>query len=128
MGTNRSISISLPNNVNFSRTAEGRLASTIHRLNNGPGASTAEKVKACTGEQLSGRTRKGLKSMDRADEYQKEYRKRTSTVRRKLMQKGTDLRQHTEYKEKHSAKSDYCKGQLDPKPSTSSDIDHPYSH
>ena len=35
--SNDSLSVSLPKNVNFSRTMPGRASSTIHRLNNGPG-------------------------------------------------------------------------------------------
>ena len=34
--SNRLLSVSLPKNVNFSKTMPGRASSTIHRLNNGP--------------------------------------------------------------------------------------------
>jgi len=41
---NRSLSVSLPKNVNFSRNMSGRASSTIHRLNNLKGRSMQMKV------------------------------------------------------------------------------------
>lgn len=40
---NRSLSVSLPKNVNFSRNLPGRVASTIHSVNNTTGKSTIIK-------------------------------------------------------------------------------------
>jgi hypothetical protein len=42
---NRSISVSVPKNVNYSRNFEARVHSTIHRLNNRLGSSLKTKVK-----------------------------------------------------------------------------------
>ena len=41
---NRSLSVSLPKNNDFSRNVHGRLHSTIHRLNNGIAVSAEEKL------------------------------------------------------------------------------------
>ncbi len=60
---NRSLSVSLPKNVNYSRNMTGRASSTIHRLNNGPGTSTMLKC-ADTGVDLCPRVRRSLRQMD----------------------------------------------------------------
>ena len=127
---NRSISVSLPKNNDFGRNAEGRLASTIHRLNNGV-ADSAERKLNEVGVNLSEDTRHSLRQMQREKEYQKEYSKRPDTVKHSLLSKGRALREHLEYRKTNSARSDYKKGQLDPSgPSTStakgSNTDHSY--
>lgn len=124
---NRAISVSLPKNVNYSRNVHGRLASTVHRLNNGLAESASEKLK-CVGVQLSPRTKSALKSMERAENYHKEYSVKEETVKRKLSMKGRDISEHIAYRKEHSVKCDYRKGQLDPVPSKcSSNSEHSYA-
>ena len=77
---NRSLSISLPKNVNFSRNMIGRASSTIHRLNNGPGTSAIDKC-SNSGITLSSRSVRALKQMDREASYQQEYQKRPDVVK-----------------------------------------------
>ena len=123
---NRSLSVSLPKNVNFSRNYMGRASSTIHRLNNGPGTSAIEKTE-CVGVHLSAGAVRALHEMDDESKYQKNYNKDSAVVKRKLLQQGEHIGRYIKAKASMKDKSDYRKGQLDPKPSTSQDRDHSYS-
>lgn len=126
---NRSISVSLPKNVNYSRNMDGRLASTVLRLNNGLADSTEKKLKSF-GVELSGASKKALKQMQHEEEYHKAYAKRPQTLRRNLVNRARQISDHNKYKHKHpSASSDYCKGQLDPVTQSKGDNsdDHAYS-
>jgi hypothetical protein len=125
---NRSISVSLPKNVNYSRNVHGRLSSTIHRLNNGLCNSAVEKL-SCMGVTLSPKPLRSLKKMEQEQEYQKSYAKRPETVKRRLLCKGQQLREHLKYKKTNKTTSDYSKGCLDPVPSTSrgGNCEHSYS-
>lgn len=122
---NRSLSVSLPKNVNFSRNYIGRASSTIHRLNNGPGTSAIEKNK-CLGVHLSPGAERALRQMDDEAEYQKKYHKDSAVVKRRLLQQGEKISGYIKAKSSLKDKSDYSKGQLDPRPSTSKDCDHSY--
>jgi hypothetical protein len=121
---NRSLSVSLPKNVNYSRNMAGRASSTIHRLNNGPGTSTMLKC-ADTGFDLCPRVRRSLRQMDAESEYQKNYQKMPAVAKRHLKQHGGKISDLLEYKRTHETDSDYHKGQLDVVPSSS---EHSYSH
>ena len=76
---NRSVSVSLPKNVNFSRNMEGRAYSAIHKLNNDPGTSTIQKCEN-SGVKLSARVKRSLISMDKKAEYERIYSKKTDPV------------------------------------------------
>ncbi len=112
--SNRStcINVSLPKNVNYSRNMVGRASSTIHRLNNGPGASAITKC-ANSGVILSSRAAHSLHQIDRESAYQKEYQNKPTTVKRKLLQHGSKIVAHRRVKADAKLKSDYRKGQLD---------------
>jgi len=113
---NRSISVSLPKNVNFSRNAMGRLSSTILRNNMGIAESTVQKAKIL-GVSLSSRTRRSLKQIDTESQHHKTYQTRSDVKRRNLLSRGRRYYEHSKYRQtKHSASSaGYRKGQLDPK-------------
>ena len=117
---NRSISVSLPKNVNYSKNMEGRLASTVLRLNNGQAKST-EKILAEFGVELSDDSKKSLEQIQHEQEYHKTYAKTPTTLKRTLKNKGRYLNEHLQFKKRHSATSDYKKGQLDPKGDKSDD-------
>lgn len=126
---NRSISVSLPKNVNYSRNMEGRLASTVMRLNNGIADSTEKKLKTF-GMQLSARSKKALRQIQHEDEYQREYATRPQTVKRSVMNRARQMTDHLSYKLTHSSglHHAYSKGQLDPVPQSKGDNsgDHTY--
>ena len=61
---NRSLSVSLPKNVNYGRNAIGRLSSAILRSNLGIEVSTQEKAKVY-GVTFSPKTKKALQQLDR---------------------------------------------------------------
>ena len=124
---NRALSVSLPKNVNFSATMEGRASSAIHRVNNDPGTSTVKKCESL-GIELSTRTKRALRSIDVVAEYTREYATRSKVVKHKLIQQSNKIQDHLEYKRVSKTKSDYKKGQLDMAPSTSGlETDHTYS-
>lgn len=114
---NRSLSVSMPKNVNFSRNVYGRTSSTIHRVNNGTGLSVYLKCKKL-GVNLSHRSKKALEGIDREEKCAKEYAKCSSVVKHKLNNNARRIREHIKYRSKHHAQiSDYKKGL----------VDHPYS-
>lgn len=125
---NRAISVSLPKNNDFSRNIHGRLSSTIHRLNNGLADSLVAKLDR-VGVRLSKKTSQSLHQMQREETYQRHYSKKPDTIKRKLQSKGRQLQEHLKFKKTHTVQSDYRRGQLDPKPSTSKgdNSDHAYS-
>jgi len=65
---NRSISVSLSKNVNFSRNVTWCIASTIHRCNHGV-QDSAERKLAAVGVQLLPRTKSALEGMQKAKSY-----------------------------------------------------------
>ncbi len=99
--TNRSLSVSLPKNVNYPRTMIGRASSTIHRINNGPGTSTIAKCQH-TGVELSARVRHSLHQMDKETEYHKRYVKRPQVCKNQLLQYGNKIAEHLKYRESHA--------------------------
>ena len=121
---NRSLSVSLQKNVNFSRNMEGRAYSTIHKLNNDPGTSTIQKCEN-SGVKLSARVKRSLISMDKEAEYERIYIEKTDAVKHKLVRQSRAIQEHTAYKMNSKVKEDYRKGQLDPVPSISG-TDHNY--
>lgn len=119
---NRALSVSLPKNVNFSATMEGRGSSAIHRINNNPGTSAMKKCENA-GVELSSRAKRALSALDRDADYHRNYSKRSEVVKHKLILHSNKIQEHSEFKQTNSVKSDYRKGQLDP----ASRTDHAYS-
>lgn len=110
---NKSISVSLPKNVNYTRNFEARVHSTIHRLNNKLGESLKAKVKHLGGE-LSRRTLKSLHQMEKDNIYHRLYKKRPATRRRILERHGNMIQAHLKYRMLASRRnSDYRKSHLD---------------
>lgn len=122
---NRSFSVSLPKNVNYSRNVYGRVASTVHRLNNPVGESVIKKMEH-VGVALSPRTKRGLYSIQRQATYQKQYAKHQLTVKRRLLNKGRHLHEYLRTKTEKTKSVEYRKGLLDPVPDLTKG-DHSYS-
>ena len=113
-GINRGISASLPKNVNFSRTAKGRLSSAVDRMNWGAGESLHRKLEAC-GSPVTrgGRVAVAVHGIQKTAEYDKERYKKSDVRYRKASQRFRAIRDH--YRTKAERKV-YEKHQLDPKP------------
>ena len=109
---NRSLSVSLPKNVNFSRNVFGRASSTIHRRNNGTGKSVEMKCEQL-GCNLSMRSRKALQGIDREEKCAKDYVKCPSSVKQRMENQARRIREHVKYRSKHLKFTDYKKGHLD---------------
>lgn len=125
---NRAMSVSLPKNVNYSRNVYGRVASTVHRLNNKVANSTVSKLRHF-GVSVSPKTKRSLDAMQKQDTYNKAYVKSKAGVKRQTIRRGQQIRDHIQSKKSSAVKGDYRKGQLDPVPSTSKggNCDHTYS-
>ena len=78
---NRALSVSLPKNVNFSATMEGRASSAIHRINNDPGTSSIKECESA-GIELSTRAKRALRSFDVEAEYSRDYATRSEIMLR----------------------------------------------
>ena len=81
---NRALSVSLPKNVNFSATMDGRGSSAIHRVNNDAGTSTVKKCKN-SGIELSSRIKRALTAADRDADYHRNYAKRPELLNINLL-------------------------------------------
>ena len=121
--SNRGLSASLPKNVTFSRNANGRAHSAVHRMNNGVGESTMSKIES-VGGHLSPRAKRTLQQMQNEGEYQRNYKKQSSTKQRQMTSRARQLKEHFKYK---GRQSDYRKGQLDPRPNIPLEGDHCYA-
>ncbi|KAK6183353.1 hypothetical protein SNE40_010853 [Patella caerulea] len=109
---NRSLSVSLPNNVNYGRNAMGRLSSTILRNNIGIKGSTEGKANYL-GAKLSSKTRHSLTRMENERKYYSQYKNRPAVKKRNLFTRGRKLYSFAKYKQSHSVESGYKEGQLD---------------
>ncbi|XP_074648731.1 uncharacterized protein LOC141904118 [Tubulanus polymorphus] len=116
---NRSISVSLPKNVNYARNSAGRLASTIHRLNNA-GANSAAKKLVFVGASVhpSSGAGKTLKQIERESLYHRTRQNQNTHDRMAIRSKLRSWRNHFHYKRNRS-EDEYRKGMLDPQPNTS---------
>ena len=94
---NRSLSVSLPKNVNYGRNAIGRLSSAILRSNLGIEVSTQEKAKVY-GVTFSPKTKKALQQLDRESKHHKTYQSRPEVKRRALLSRGRTIYEHSRYK------------------------------
>ena len=106
-------SASLPKNNDFARNMEGRLHSFIHRSNNLPGTSSAQKCEHL-GIQVSESTQQLLNKMDDKSKYHKNYAKRPDVNKRRQKDIAQKVYEHRRFKETHKTGTDYRKGQLDP--------------
>ena len=103
---NRSISVSLPKNMNYSKHFEARVHSTIYKLNNRLGSSLKAKVTHLKG-QLSSRTLRSLDTMDKCCTYHQLYQKHPQTRQCLLARWGQLIQAHLEYRtEQGNRKSD----------------------
>ena len=113
---NRGISSSLPKNVKFSRNAAPRIASAIHRLNNGLAESTHKKLEGL-GCPLTrgGGAAASLKAMEKGKEFDKIYKKTRKFKQRQF--KCRLARAKNYYQQKRDStlqrKHAYKRGQLD---------------
>lgn len=116
---NRSLSASLPKNVNFSRNAKARAYASVCRLNKGKGKSVNDNLEV-VGCPVSkgGRVAKSLIQIQKLHRY---FKNRSQSKRAMKQRTKRMLCQMDDYlKSKQDPQySDYCKGQLDP------DIDLP---
>lgn len=116
---NRSVSATMPKNVNWSRTGRGRMLATCDRINKGVGESLLYKLEV-VGAPISkgGAVARAVRQLQNDTQYQKAYRKRADVRRRKTQTKFAQRRQHHHAKVARKARDNrgqYLKGQLDPK-------------
>lgn len=116
---NRSLSASLPKNVNWARTGRGRMLATCDRINKGIGESLLHKLEV-VGAPISrgGRVARAIQQMQHECQYNKAYRKRKDVRRRRLQAAFTQRREHNRVKmarKNADTRGAYLKGQLDPK-------------
>lgn len=116
---NRSLSVSLPKNVNFSRAGRNRMHATVHRMNHGPGESCLLKLEAvgCPPAQGSKAARFWARQQQEwvnAREYQRSRTRKQHRVQ-------SCRRQRAEHYVAKAARKTrvYKKFELDPKPQTS---------
>ena len=114
---NRSLNANCPKNVKYSRSATHRMASTVHKINNGPGLSTRQKLEHCGVKVVKGSaTDRYLNECDKRKKYQQNYVHRSSVKRRRhtarCQRYGRYYKKMEKRKDKHC--DEYRKGQLDP--------------
>ncbi len=117
---NRSLSASLPKNVNFSRTGKGRMLATCHRVNEGIGNSFLMKMEYVGAPvPRCSRPAQALRRMQEEETYRREYRKRAAVIKRRVTAKYRQYREHTAAKKSKAGKAEkterYLKCQLDPR-------------
>ena len=113
---NRSLTASLPKNVNFSRTSKGRMLATCHRVIEGIGNSFLKKLE-CVGAPVprGSRPARALRRMQEEETYKKAYRKRAAVRKCSVNSKYRQHREHTAAKKSRQGQTGrYLKGQLDP--------------
>ena len=85
---NRSLSATLPKNVNFSRTVTGRACAAIYRLNYGAGASILRKLESNKAPiSKGGRVARTTRQIQREALYHRTYMRRRSVRMRLLSNK-----------------------------------------
>ena len=114
----RSVSVSLPKNVNFSRNFQSRVHSTAHRLNLGQGESLLTKLEYVNAQpSKGGAVAKSISSIQRASRYHREYKSRPSVKERKKKSKDRQIKEYLKVKlfDKNKMHT-YSKAQLHRKP------------
>jgi hypothetical protein len=111
---NRSISASLPKNVNFARNGPARALASVSRVNKGTGKAIIDSLEV-VGSAITkgGGAAKAIHGLQKTSRY---HKKRSQSCRAKSQRK---KRTQTQMKAFLKAKAerltaDYCKGQLDP--------------
>lgn len=108
---NRGISKSLPKNITYSRNAAGRLASSVLRMNDGPGLSSVKKLQYLgVDPSRSSTCTLQLEKLQREHVKRKHHQKRAKT---KLARCKSANRRWARYLKNKKAKPNYRKGQLD---------------
>ena len=122
---NRSLSSTLPKNVNFSRNVTGRACAAIDRLNYGAGTSTLRKLELNNAPitiSKGGSVARATRQIQREALYHRTYMYRRSVVRRLLYNKRKRFdairaarrrREATAQTRADARKRGYRKGQLD---------------
>ena len=118
---NRSVSVSLPKNVNFSRNFSARVHSTAHRINLGTGDSLIQKLEF-VGAPISkgGAVAKSVAGMQVQSQYHKKYSKRKDVKKRCSKSKDNEIKEYLKVKLfKKNPIHTYAKAQLHRKPKSS---------
>lgn len=117
-GVNRSLSTSLPKNVNFSRNARARMLATCDRINKGIGESLLHKLEV-VGAPISkgGRVARAVRQMQQEEDYLKAYKKSAKARKKHVQAKYRQRREvhNAKATRKQQTRGKYVKGQLDPK-------------
>ena len=119
-GSHRAVNVSLPKFQNYSRNAEGRLDNVILTINNTAGESVQKKVEHLGGT-LCDDVKRTLNQINHEEKYQRTYQYKPEVKKKSLERYGRRLKEHVD----KSRKSDYRRGQLDPKVPPQSMGDNP---
>lgn len=116
---NRSLSATMPKNVNWARTGRGRMLATCDRINKGIGESLLYKLEVVGAPVTKGgAVARAVRQLQHEGEYKKQYRKRADVRRRQTQARFTQRREHHAAKMARKSCRDsrgaYLKGQLDP--------------
>ena len=111
---NRSLSASLPKNVNFSRNAKARALASVCRLNKGKGKSIIDSLEI-VGSPVSkgGRVAKSFNQLQRVCKYYKARSQSKKAMGQRTMRMLNQMNEFLNSKQDPQS-SDYYKGQLDP--------------
>lgn len=116
---NRSLSASMPKNVNFSATGRGRMLATVDRINKGVGESLHYKLEVVGAPVAKGgAVAQSIRQLQREVDYKKEYAKRAQVKKRQVRIKFKQREEHHRAKTARKARDnrgEYIKAQLDPK-------------
>ena len=111
---NRSLSASLPKNVNFSRNAKARALASVCRLNKGKGKSIIDSLEV-VGSPVSkgGRVAKSFNQLQKICKYYKTRSQSKKVIAQRTKRMLSQMHEFLNAKQDPQS-SDYCKGQLDP--------------
>ena len=114
---NRSLSASLPKNVNWSRTGRGRMLATCDRINKGIGESLLHKLEVVGAPVTKGgAVARAVHRFQLDSHYDRAYKKRASVRKRIKCAKFRQRRHYHAAKAARVSKRDaYIRGQLDPR-------------
>lgn len=113
---NRSISSSLPKNVNYPRTIKARALSAVCRVNKGAGNSVVEGLESigCSVSK-GGYVAKALRRVQTRHAYSREYAKRDVVRAAKHKRMIKHMYKYMRAKQNKRIHESYIKGQLDPR-------------
>ena len=106
---NRSLTASLPKNVNFSRTSKGRMLATCHRVNEGIGNSFLRKLE-CLGAPVPRGSPpvRALRRVQKEETYRKAYREKAAVRKCSVNSKYRQHREHTAAKKSRQGQTGRC--------------------